>query len=376
MFAVEDSGLLAPASVVTNNPSALGTTGNSADAVIISSSSTDMLTVAQNWGTYRRSAAGGSYNVKVVDIDDIYDEFNYGIPSPAALRAFLTYANASWQTKPRYILLLGDATVDPRNYEGFGAFNEVPSRGVDFYDGESVSDEALTDFDGDGLVEVPIGRIPMRTGAQLTTVLNKVTAYETPAQQSFSRGALFAYDQNIGWDFATMSQLLRSELPASMPADMIQRMTDGSSLQALNTSLTSGKFAVNYAGHGSSGVWGYSPPYFLTLADAAALNGQSSSVYTMLTCLNGYFVRQNFDSLSEALLKVQNGGAVATWASTAETFPNIQQDMGRRFYHQLGSGTITRLGDLVKDAKTVVPFGSDDVRFSWTLLGDPMLKVP
>jgi hypothetical protein len=33
-----------------------------------------------------------------------------------------------------------------------------------------------------------------------------------------------------------------------------------------------------------------------------------------------------------------------------------------------------RLGDLVLDAKSVVSGGSD-VRLSWTLLGDPMLKV-
>jgi hypothetical protein len=48
--------------------------------------------------------------------------------------------------------------------------------------------------------------------------------------------------------------------------------------------------------------------------------------------------------------------------------------MGKRFYNQIGLGNITRMGDLIIDAKTVVPGGSD-VRESWVLLGDPMLKV-
>jgi hypothetical protein len=48
--------------------------------------------------------------------------------------------------------------------------------------------------------------------------------------------------------------------------------------------------------------------------------------------------------------------------------------MGNRFYNQLAVGNITRMGDLIRDAKSVLP-GSSDVRYSWALLGDPMLKV-
>ena len=97
----------------------------------------------------------------------------------------------------------------------------------------------------------------------------------------------------------------------------------------------------------------------------------------MLTCLNGYFVRLNADSLSEALIKSSNGGAVAAWGSTGDTTPDIQQIMAQRFYAQVSSGTVKRIGDLVRDAKAAVPFdpNDNDVRYSWELLGDPMLKV-
>nr|AUN37230.1 hypothetical protein [uncultured bacterium] len=374
MYGVEDSALLQPASVTTNNASTLSTSGNAADAVIISYSSSDMMAVAQNWATYRRSAAGGAFNVKVIDVADVFDEFNYGVPSAESIKSFLSYANTSWTTKPRYVLLVGDSTMDPRNYEGFGFVNQVPTKLIALFFGDSGSDDYLADFDNDGLSEMAIGRIAVKTGAEATVALNKTTTFETPSQQNLNRGALFAFDQPIGWDFDGMSHLMRNELPGTVPADFVQRASDGSTIPALKTSLNSGKFIVNWAGHGSFGVWGFSNPYLMTLPDIPNLtNTTSPSIFTMLTCLNGYFIRQTGDSFAETLIK-SNGGAVAAWASTTETFPDVQQSMGIRFFNKLNSGSITRLGDLIKDAKTVVP-GGDDVRLSWALLGDPMLKV-
>ena len=139
--------------------------------------------------------------------------------------------------------------------------------------------------------------------------------------------------------------------------------------------MNAGRFFINYAGHGSSAAW--DSPNFFAKADAAALsNGNNLSVFTMLTCLNGYFhaTTADSDSLAEVLLKAPNGGAAAVWASTGDTTPDIQEIMATRFYQQLALGNLKRLGDLANDAKTVINAGRD-VRLSWVLLGDPMLKV-
>jgi hypothetical protein len=53
--------------------------------------------------------------------------------------------------------------------------------------------------------------------------------------------------------------------------------------------------------------------------------------------------------------------------------------MGNEFYKQVGLGTLPgktdpRLGDFIIDAKAAISFGQD-VRSSWVLLGDPMLKL-
>ena len=76
--------------------------------------------------------------------------------------------------------------------------------------------------------------------------------------------------------------------------------------------------------------------------------------------------------MAEVLLLAPNRGAVVAWASTGLTLPNFQENMATRFYSKVGDGSIPRMGDLVRDAKTQV---GADLRYSWALLGDPMLKV-
>ena len=270
-------------------------------------------------------------------------------------------------------MLMGDATHDPRNYEGYGFWDLVPSKNVDLIFEETASDEALADFNGDTLAEFAIGRIPARNVAAINTIYGKTTSFETAANQSLSRGALFAHDVFNGYDFFSMSSELRDHLPATMPTSVVGRGTPTSHVDLLNE-MNSGKYIVNYSGHGSLGLWG--GPDFFSSSDVPSLtNASGPSFFMMLTCLNGYFItpNPNFESVSEHLLKSNTGGAVATWSSTARTTADIQQLMAVRFYSQLALGQIPRLGDLIRDAKNDAPGG--DVRFSWVLLGDPMLKM-
>ena len=365
MYAVENSGLLAAASVEPNNPSTLSTPAHNAEMIIVTHK--DFLTQANVWATYRRSQG---LTVEVVRIEDVYDEFNYGVTSADCIRNFLEYAKNNWQTAPKYVLLLGDASYDPKNYLGAGG-NFLPTRMIDTVYSEAPSDETLADFDNDGLAEIAIGRIAARDAAAVTLAYNKLTAFEQTIAQAHSRGALFVSDVPDGYDFEGASNRLCAQLPADINCMKINRAQPTAATDLI-TSINQGKFLVNYAGHGNAQVW--AAPGFFSGSQAGQLsNGNNLSVFTMLTCLNGYFV-QPTDSLSEVLMKNPNGGAVSAWASSGLTTPDIQEIMGTRFFNQINAGTITRLGDLIKDAKTTINFGRD-VRLSWVLLGDPAMKV-
>lgn len=376
LYAVDESYELQAASVTPNTPSTLSVASNAADMIIISHPS--LMSAAQSWATYRQSPTGGGFTVKVVEVNDIYDEFSYGSQSSAAIRSFLNYAYTSWQTQPKYVLLMGDGTYDPRNFEGQAVpLNRIPVKLVDLIYGESGSDEAMADFNGDGLAEIPIGRIPVIDVATANRILDKTIAQETPAQQSFSRGGVFANDAPIGYDFASMNQTLRNDIPGITTATMVARGDAVNNeipgtLTTLINALNTGPYIVNYAGHGSAGLWGSSS--WFTINTIPSLTNPNQSIFTMLTCLNGYFIRTNADSLAETLLKSTGGGASLAWASTTETTPDIQLIMGDQFYKQVNAGNIKRVGDLIKDAKTAIAGGSD-VRYSWALLGDPATKI-
>lgn len=365
LFAVEDSAISQPATLEPNIPSTLSIPAHNANLVIIAYK--DFLAQAETWAQYRR---GQGFSVEVINVDDIYDEFNYGALSANSMRDFLQYAKNNWQTPPQYVLLIGDGSYDPRNYQGTGYWDLVPAKIVNTVYLETASDDAIVDFNDDGLAEMAIGRIPARTTAMVTTALTKTMTFEQPAMQMLSRGAIFAYDSSPDYDFGGMSVRLRDQLPVGTPAVMISR-ADANAPTTLINEINNGRYIVNYAGHGATGSW---QGIFFVSSVAQLTNQNDPTIFTMLTCLNGFFHNLTNESLAEKLLNHPTGGAASAWASSGTTTPDVQDVMGQRFYHQLALGNTTRMGDLIIDAKTAIS-GGRDVRLSWVLIGDPMLKV-
>ena len=365
-FAVEDSAILAADSVIQNTPSTLATTAHNGELVIISHK--DWMTQANDWANYRR---GQGMSVEVIDVADIFDEFSYGSTNTKGITNFFIYAKNNWQTPPNFVLLIGDATYDFRNYENRPFQSYVPTKLVDTNYEETGSDEALCDFNNDGLSELAVGRIPTRDTQTVTLILNKTMAFESTIATAANRGALFASDSPDGYDFEGLSHRLADQLPVSMPKTFINRaQPDARNLLIAN--LNTGRYLVNYSGHGSTGIWASNA--FFTNTDALSLtNAPNYSVFTLLTCLNGYFLSIN-DGLAEMGLKAPNGGAVAMWASTGKTTPDVQEIMATRFYNRIAVSNMTRMGEYVNDAKQSL-VGGRDVRLSWALLGDPTLKL-
>ena len=254
MYAVENSGVLTADSVSSNNPSTLSTTAHNAEVVIVTHK--DFLTQANDWANYRRAQG---LTVEVVRIEDVYDEFNYGVLSADCIRNFLEYAKNNWQTAPKYVLLMGDASYDPKNYLGTGG-NFLPTRMVDTVYSEAPSDETMADFNNDGLAEIAVGRIAARDAAAVTLAYNKLTAFEQTIGQAHSRNALFASDLPDGYDFEGVSNRLCAQLPTTINCVKINRGQPNAAAD-LVTSLNQGKFLVNYTGHGNSAIWA-APGFF------------------------------------------------------------------------------------------------------------------
>ena len=123
----------------------------------------------------RRKAEG--WRVQLVDLADVYDERGFGDKSADAVRDFIQAARATWRVPPRFVLLVGDATFDPRNFLGLGDFDFAPTRLIDTATMETASDDWFVDADLDGVPELAIGRWPVRTADQAAAVVAKTLGY-------------------------------------------------------------------------------------------------------------------------------------------------------------------------------------------------------
>ena len=206
-------------------------------------------------------------SVATVDIEDIYDEFSFGHKTPNAVKDFLAFAKTSWKQAPQFVLLAGGASFDPRNYLNFGDYDALPTKMVDTQINEAASDDWFSDFGGEGLPELAIGRLPGRTAVELAGMAPKIVSYDG---SSPSDSVLLVSDRNDGFDYDGTTASIRSLLPESLRVEEVHRSaTDDATAHAqVLDAINSGQKLVNYAGHGSSSVWRGN---ILTNADASNL---------------------------------------------------------------------------------------------------------
>ncbi len=361
LFALTGARARQVVSVKANQPSNWRQPSNGADMLMITYQ--DFTASLANLKALRQSQG---LSVAVVDVEDLYDEFSYGNKTPQAVKDFLAYAKGNWKKAPRYVLLVGDGSLDPKNYLGYGNSDLVPTKLIDTAYLETASDSWLADFNNDGIEELAIGRLPVRTPQEAQALINKLVAYDSAAQ---SESVLLVADRNDGHNFEASNAALRELIPGEFRVEEIDRghLDDVTAKQQLMASLNQGPRIVNYNGHGSVNLWRGD---WLTNEDALALtNGNQLSLFVVMTCLNGYYQDPALDSLAESLMKSERGGAIAVWTSSGMTTPGDQSLLNQQFYRLLFNESGLRLGDAMMRAKSETR--ETDVRRTWILLGDP-----
>lgn len=358
-------------SVVTKNfASDLKNTANGANFLIVA----PRRSLKVFWGLKALRDAQG-LNTRLVDIVDIYDEFNNGMKSAQALKDFFQYAKQNWVVKPNFVMLVGDASVDPRNFSGQGgdAADIVPTMLTDTWDMETVSDEMLVDFNGDFIGEMVIGRLPARTQDDMETMVNKIVSVNpmTLAQIN-QRGVTFVSDSLVGYDFAAASRRIASLIPAAVTPVYIDKGAQSAPVvrdQILNR-VNGGSLLVSYFGHGNVHNW--TSQNILQNSDAPnMINIKRPALMVMVACLNGAFGETGINSLAETVMRNPNGGAYATWSASGSNTADVQEYMAKEFYQKVFSGM--RVGEAARDVKGL--YYVPDVRKTYIFMGDPTQRL-
>ena len=314
--------------------------------------------------------------VKIVWLEDIYDEFSAGRTDPRALSDFLATVRlkaTGWKRVPEYVVLLGNGTLDQKDRLGYGD-SLLPVRMAMTPWGLGVSDNRYTDTDNDGLSDFAFGRIPVTTDAQGLAYVQKLQA----AQPPLPRAVIVADNPDSGGDFAANADRQAAQLVGLGldPVTKLYHPTDPVRT-ALTNPATWEVAYVSYDGHGSALQLGNSRENFLKQSDAAALSNQVLPVFVALTCEAGNGAVPGWGgSVAGALVLNPIGGAVAALAPTSVSLDNDAQVIGASFADDLiGSGL--SIGQAARDAQeqsagVVAPF----MLGTYQVLGDPAAQLP
>ena len=380
---------LSPVSIELDTPSDLHSTGNGADYIVITHA--DFYDEALLLANHR---AEQGLRTMVVDVQDVYDEFSYGIFDAQAIHDFLAYAYAlgNWQAPaPSYVLLVGDGNYDFKDKEGTGEPNYVPPflAMVDPWIGETAADNRYACVNGsDILADMYIGRLPSQTSAQASAVVNKILNYEqNPATGDWNKQVFFVADNaDAAGDFEELSEdIINNYLPSpytpqkayygvthSIPDDVKAAIIDN---------INDGRLLVNYIGHSAITYW--AGEKFFGIDDIASLtNGDKLPVMLPMTCYEGHFIRPGFPCLGESIVTADGKGVVATWSPTGAGLATGHDYLNKGFFTAVFTDNISEIGPATYLGKLnlYTETGGEGSPFcdlidTYVLFGDPFMKL-
>lgn len=359
------------------------------------------------WQEYL-AAKEEKYSVLVVDAQEIYDNYSHGIFDPTAMKDFLADAHYTWDIPPSYVLLIGDASFDYKNYMNDAGFkNWVPTMCVEnvgdtVYQGWFASDSYFGDADGDGYPETAIGRIPVRSYSQLEGVLGKLLEYEyqVPPEPWRSTQLFVADTYREPWEqeFETYSDFLLSNYSQYPYASSTVYYhdaehgggTDDDACAEDVRGAWNGSILLHFAGHSGRWYWGYENGMFSL---SKLRNGSTQSDLDLLpevtspvtlpflvnsTCYTAGFAHQSSlgPTLLEDLFTAPDKGSIGSTGFSSLSYLYEQEQFATPFYENIfGMAKERTVGDAVETARFNLPSSNSRPILSLVLLGDPTLEL-
>jgi hypothetical protein len=385
-YALTEDKKRTPVAIFADEASQLFSEINQADYIIITHEDfyeflTPLVNLRQRQGL----------NVKTVKTTDIYDEFNFGIKDPHAIKDFLSYAYSEWQKpSPSYVLLFGDASLDYKDFFQIGTTDFVPthlfkSTHNNFY---TSSDNWFVCVNGDdNLPDMFIGRLPVKTANEAEIVVNKLIGYDNNKSKNWNKKILFiADDTDDRGNYANQSDqlihyfvpsdftVLKSYLTESIKSDPA---TLDSFKHEIISRLNEGCLITNYIGHGSNISLAHE--HLLDITTVTNLNNNYNlPLVVSLSCLSGYFHWPTTRSLSEVLLVSQNGGAIGCFAPSGFANTYVLPILGRKLYDNMFQNQDYILGSVFARSKMII-FALGDYYFDhiefYNFFGDPATRL-
>ncbi len=333
------------------------------------------------------------YTVKIVDIQDIFDEFNHGIRAAQPIQDFIRYAYNNWSSPQiRHVVLLGEGTDDERDNSPNRKYNLIPVKKLWTYKhGATASDPWYGCILGDDIVtDISIARINVWTAEQIKTYANKVYQYHNDPMTSrlwsshltLTAGGKISDPNDI---FSQQSERIRRKsIPDHYRVSRVYTATQTVSPDyfggtfALKDAINSGTQFVQFMGHGGGRIW--ADYNLFNFNDVATLNNQVYPFVVSLACYASAFDTPGAASISEALVTQANRGAISTLGFAGLGYLIEDEDYGLALSDALFKNDLPSVGESVVFASarfyttSVSPSPMYALTTGSAYLGDPAIK--
>lgn len=363
-----------------------------------------------------------SLTVSVVTTEQIYNEFSSGKPDISAIRDFarMIYNRNLTSGRPlKYLLLFGDGSykVKDRNttnntsfipvYENENSYSPTLSTVSDDFFGWLDPNEG-----GDwssGLVDIGVGRFPVKNESEAAAAVTKVAAYykknysfsatenesSCTTTASYPQGdwrnlVCFIADDEDYQTHLNDADNLAKKVKTNHPVYNVDKLYSDAFLQfttpggdrypdvssAIDHRFNKGTLILNYTGHG--GEVGLGHEEYLTVSQIQGYkNINNMPLFVTATCEFSRFDDPERTSAGELCFLNPEGAAIALLTTVRLAFSNTNFVLNSNLYdvvfEPLPDGTMPGLGDVVKLTKR--KSGISFYYLNFHLLGDPALRL-
>ncbi|UCG60625.1 MAG: type IX secretion system sortase PorU [Candidatus Zixiibacteriota bacterium] len=309
---------------------------------------------------YRRA---GGYTVAVAAVEDIMDNFAFGMYDPTAIRDFLKFAYENYPSPaPSAVLFVGDANYDYLDILGTGTPNYLPPHisSLDYSASDDnyvyfgyygILDSDTSYLDGDRGFDMICSRWPVRSQQEIQVITDKIARYESASQFGIWRNkiTLVADDERAGSSSSLETihvldteELENEHIPALFTRDKIylwEYPFVGREKPEVNDAIVrainDGSLMVNYVGHGNPDVWAHEHVLWRGVDLPRLNNRERLPLVFVASCAIGYFDDPSREGMAEDFLTHSNGGAVGIIAATRLVYASANADFNQETYDKL-----------------------------------------
>lgn len=292
---------------------------------------------AKEYADYRTSTTGGSYKVIIADIEQLYNQFNYGERSPIGIKNFLVSQLQNNNFKSQYLFLIGRAVSFPDVLKSWADRDLVPTFG---YPG---SDNLLSAGLGALSQDIPAfltGRLNVTTNQEIRNYLDKVKEFEQQSPQLWNKKVLHLNGGKTKDELAYFKSTLESLTPivqnsiANGEVEAISKQTDEAIEQVdISQKLNAGVGMISFVGHASPTA----PDFNIGLASSSNYDFKNKGKYPLMY-FNGCGVGNIFyryETLSTDWILTPNKGAIAILANSFWSYANSSTSYLKTLYQNI-----------------------------------------